>query len=54
MIEVAVETFEFGYVGPHHFKKDLHITGTHAFGQTNNYFSFNGTGNQTISKRSSR
>ncbi len=42
--------FEFGYVGPHHFKKDLHITGTHAFGQTNNYFSFNGTGNQTISR----
>ena len=41
---------EFGYGGPHHFKKDLHITGTHALGTTNNYFTFNGSGNQTITR----
>lgn len=41
---------DFGYAGSHQFKKDLHITGTHAFGQTNNHFTFNGTGNQTISR----
>jgi len=39
---------DFGYAGEHQFNKDLYFNGTNGIGNTNNYMTFNGQGNQYI------